>query len=156
MKKVAWLLLFLASAAAAQTDESVQVGNLLAQARQTYTQEGPAAALPQFEKALVICRAAHDQRNEAKTLGYIANFQRKLGNLDQALTLAKSAMAMKEKLGDRSEIGNTHNQLGLIYWDLADYPSAIKELELAIEIATSLGDAELEGAALNNLGLVFD
>lgn len=156
MKKVAWLLLLLARTAAAQTDESAKVGNLLAQARQTYTQQGPAAALPQFEKALAIYRAANDQPNEARTLGYIANCQRRLGNLDQALALAKSAMAMKEKLGSRSEIGNTHNQLGLIYWDLADYPTAVEEFENAIEIATSLGDAELEGAALNNLGLVYD
>jgi hypothetical protein len=35
---------------------------------------------------------------------------------------------MKEQLGDRSEIGKTHNQLGLIQWELADYPSAIKDL----------------------------
>ncbi len=156
MKRFAWLLLLLARAAAAQTDASVQAGDLLAKGKQAYTQEGPASALPQFQKALAIYRAANDQHNEAKTLGYLANCQRRLGNLDQALTLAKTAMAMKEKLGERSEIGNTHNQLGLIYWDLADYPSAIQELEQAIAIAKSLGDAELEGAAVNNLGLVFD
>jgi CHAT domain-containing protein/Tfp pilus assembly protein PilF len=63
---------------------------------------------------------------------------------------------MKEALGDRAEIGKTHNQLGLIYWDMADYPSAVKQLEQAIDIGGSLHDAQLEGSALNNLGLVFD
>jgi len=156
MKRFVWLLLLLARPATAQTDASVQAGDLLAKGKQAYTQQGPAAALPQFQEALAIYRAANDQPNEAKTLGYLANCQRRLGNLDQALTLAKTALAMKEKFGDRNEIGNTHNQLGLIYWDLADYPSAIQELEQAIAIAKSLGDAELEGAAANNLGLVFD
>jgi CHAT domain-containing protein/Tfp pilus assembly protein PilF len=156
MKRIAWLLLLLARAAAAQTGASVQADDLLAKAKQSYTQEGPVAALPQFEKALAIYRATNDQPNEAKTLGYLANCQRKLGNLDQALALAKTALAMKEKLGDRNEIGNTHNQLGLVYWDLADYSSAVQEFEQAIAIAKSVGDAELEGAAVNNLGLVLD
>jgi CHAT domain-containing protein/Tfp pilus assembly protein PilF len=156
MKKLAWVVLLLARANAAQSDSSTQADDLLAQAKQSYTQQGPTVALPQFERALAIYQGATDEKNAAKTLGYIANCQRKLGNLEQALTLAKTAMALKEKLGDHNEIGNTHNQLGLIYWDLADYPSAIKELEQAIEIAASLDDMELQGAAVNNLGLVFD
>ena len=150
MKRFAWLLLLLARPVAAQTDASVHAGDLLAKGKQTYTQEGPAAALPQFQEALKFYRASNDQPNEAKTLGYLANCQRRMGNLDQALTLAKTALAMKETFGDQNEIGNTHNQLGLIYWNLADYPSAIQELEQAIAIGKSLGDAELEGAAVNN------
>jgi CHAT domain-containing protein/Tfp pilus assembly protein PilF len=156
MTKYALLLLLLARAAAAQTEPPVSPDELLAKAKQAYTQEGPSPALPQFEKVLAVYRTAKDQRGEAVTLGYLANCQRRLGNLDQALELARKALTMKEQLGDRGEIGKTHNQLGLIYWDRADYPSAIKELEQAIDIGRSLGDAQLEGSAVNNLGLVFD
>jgi CHAT domain-containing protein/Tfp pilus assembly protein PilF len=156
MLKHLCLLLLLAPGAVAQTAAPGPPDDLLAKAKLAYIQDGPAAALPQFEKALTIYRAANDQRNEAVALGYIANCHRRLGNLNQALEMAQNALAMKEKLGDRGEVGKTHNQLGLIYWDLADYPAAIKELEQAIEIGRSLGDAQLEGSAVNNLGLVFD
>lgn len=156
MKRYVWALLLVARGAAAQTEAPFRADDLLAKAKQAYTQEGPAAALPQFEQALTTYQTANDQRNEAVTLGYLANCHRRLGNLNQALDLARRALAMKERLGDRGEIGKTHNQLGLIYWDLADYPSAIKELEEAIGTGKSLRDAQLEGSALNNLGLVFD
>src|SRR6202158_2357772 len=128
----------------------------LAKAKQMYTQEGPKAALPEFEEALKMFKANKDRHGEAVVLGYIANCQRKLENLDKALELAQRALQMKEELGDRDEIGKTHNQLGLIYWERADYPGAIQHLQHAIEIASALNDKELEGSARNNLGLVFD
>src|SRR6266516_5262533 len=128
----------------------------LTTAKQLYTQEGPKAALPEFEEALKMFQADKDRHGEAIVLGFIANCQRKLENLDKALEFAQQALRMKEELGDRGEIGNTQNQLGLIYWEMADYPAAIGHLEQAIEIASNVGDKELAGAALNNLGLVFD
>src|SRR5205814_9356560 len=89
-------------------------------------------------------------------LGYSANCYRKLEELDKALGFANQALLIKQELGDRGEIGNTQNQLGLIYWEKADYPAAVQHLEDSIEIASAVGDRELEGSARNNLGLVFD
>ena len=128
----------------------------LTKAKQLYTQEGPKAALPQYEEALKVFQADKDRHGEAIVLGYLANCQRKLENLDKALEFAQQALHMKEELGDSDEIGKTHNQLGLIYWERADYPGAIQHLQQAIEIASTLNDKELEGSARNNLGLVFD
>ena len=153
IKFVFWVAL-LAGMAAAQNAQPVQ--DLLSNAKQTYTQDGPKAALPQFEEALKIFRAAKDRRGEAITLGYIANCHRKLEDLNKALEFAQQALHMKEELGDRDEIGKTHNQLGLIYWERADYPAAIQHLQQAIEIASTEADKELEGSARNNLGLVLD
>ena len=130
--------------------------DLLENGKQLYTQEGPKAALPKFEEALKFFRSNGDRRNEAISLGYIANCHRKLGNLDLALGFAQQALHMKQDLGDRGEIGKTHNQLGLIYWERSDYPNAIHHLNASIEIASAVGDEELEGSARNNLGLVFD
>jgi CHAT domain-containing protein/Tfp pilus assembly protein PilF/predicted negative regulator of RcsB-dependent stress response len=152
--KFVFCVALLAGMAAAQNPQPIQ--DLLAKAKQTYTQDGPKAALPQFEEVLKIFRESKDRHGEAVTLGYIANCHRKLENLDKALELAQQALHMKEELGDHDEIGKTHNQLGLIYWERADYPAAIQHLQQAIEIASAVADKELEGSARNNLGLVFD
>jgi CHAT domain-containing protein/Tfp pilus assembly protein PilF len=128
----------------------------LSKGKQLYTQEGPKAALPEFEEALKIFRTSNDRRGESITLGYVANCYRKLEDLDMALEYAQQALRMKEQLGDRDEIGKTHNQLGLIAWERADYPGAIKNFRQAIEISTAVQDRELEGSARNNLGLVYD
>src|SRR6266567_7408686 len=123
----------------------------LTKGKQLYTQEGPKAALPEFEEALKMFKANKDRHGEAIVLGYIANCQRKLENLDKALEFAQQALHMKEELGERDEIGKTHNQLGLIYWERANYPEAIQNLQQAIEIASTVDDKELEGSARNNL-----
>jgi tetratricopeptide (TPR) repeat protein len=117
---------------------------LLEKGKQLYTQAGPKAALPQFEEALEIFRSNGDRQREAVTLGYIANCHRKLGDLDQALEFAQRALRMKQDLGDRGEVGNTHSQLGLIYWERADYPAATRHLDEAVKIASAVGDKELE------------
>jgi hypothetical protein len=54
---------------------------------------------------------------------------------------------MKEGFGDQSEIGKSHNQLGLIYCDLADYRSAIRELQQAIQIGETRSDPEQQKRA---------
>jgi len=155
--KLAFSLLLLVLSCWPQTAGQVaSAEDLLAQGKKLYTEEGPKAALPRFEDALKIFRSQNNRRSEAITLGYIANCQRKLGNLDQALALAQEALRLKEDVGDRGEAGNTHNQLGLIYWERSDYPNAIQHLNIAIEIASAVRDKELEGSARNNLGLVFD
>src|SRR5262252_1753053 len=148
-------ILLLACASFAQGGQPT-AEELLAKGKQLYTQEGPKPALPEFEEALARFQNAKDRHGEAVTLGYIANCHRKLENLDKALDFAQQALRMKEDLGDRGEIGKTHNQLGLIYWERADYPAAINHLQQAIQIASAVKDKELEGSASNNLGLVFD
>jgi len=129
---------------------------LIAQARQTYTQQGPKAALPQFEDALATFRESKDRLREAITLGYMGNCYRRLGDLPRALDFVQRGMDIKQELGSKLEVGRSHNQFGLIYWDMAEYGKAIGHFQNAIAIGGELNDRELEGQAHNNLGLVFD
>jgi len=126
-KYVACIGLLVTASWAQDAQPSVQ--EVLTKAKQLYTQEGPKPALPEFEEALKMFRASKDRHGEAVVLGYIANCYRKLENLDKALEFAQQALHMKEELGDRDEIGKTHNQLGLIYWERAEYPAAIQHLQ---------------------------
>ena len=149
-----WCLAILSGTLWSQNPPSAQ--DLLKKGKELYVQQGPRPALAQFEEALTQFRASHDRHGEAITLGYFANCYRRMEDLDKALGFANEALQLKQELGDRGEVGNTQNQLGLIYWEKADYPAAIDHLQRAIEIAGVVADKELEGAARNNLGLVFD
>lgn len=160
MKEVFRLLIFLfmALVAAAQSPSPVAStpDELLVHARQTYTQQGPKAALPEFEQALTTFHESKDRRREAITLGYIGNCYRRFGDLSRALDFVQRGMDIKVELGDKLEVGKSHNQFGLIYWDMAVYAKAIDHLQQAIAIGRELGNQELEGQARNNLGLVYD
>jgi hypothetical protein len=92
MKKYFWLLLVVPKAAASQGAVPPAPDDLLAQAGQTYTQDGPLAALPKLEEVLALYRKTVYQRKEAVTLGYIANCHRRLGNLQKALDTARTSL----------------------------------------------------------------
>ncbi len=129
---------------------------LIAHARQTYIQQGPKAALPEFEHALEMFRKSRDRRREAITLGYMGNCYRRAGDLPRALDFVRLAMTIKQELGDKLEMGRSHNQLGLICWDMAEYSQAIGHFQQAIALGHELNERELEGQAHNNLGLIYD
>ncbi len=147
------VLLFLSHFAAAQQETGEE---LLAQARQTYTEKGPRDALPVFEQALSRFREAGDRRNEAITLGYIGNCHKRLGDYTRALEFHNRALQMKRDLGDRLEEGKTLTHLGLVYWEMGDYKKAIESLTPAVAIGRALNNPRLVAAALNNLSLVYD
>jgi CHAT domain-containing protein/Tfp pilus assembly protein PilF/predicted negative regulator of RcsB-dependent stress response len=160
MTRISRLLsfLFFALVTAAQTPgpASPTPDELIVHARRTYAQEGPKAALPEFERALATFRESKDRRHEAITLGYIGNCYRRLGDFPRALDFVRRGMEIKRSLGDKLEVGKSHNQFGLIYWETADYVKAIDHLQEAVAIGRELSDHELEAQARNNLGLVYD
>jgi CHAT domain-containing protein/Tfp pilus assembly protein PilF len=129
---------------------------VLADAQKIYEEQGAKAALPKYEQALALYRAAHNRRSEAITLGLIGNCYKQLGDSSRALTLLSQALAMKREIGDRLEEGKTLSHIGLLYWRLGDNAKANDFLNRSVAIASAVGDRRLEGADLNNLGLVAD
>jgi CHAT domain-containing protein/Flp pilus assembly protein TadD len=130
--------------------------DVLAHARQLYSEEGARAALPEFEKALALFRQQKDAKGEAITLGLIGNCYKKFGEHPKALEFLQRALAMKRELGDRVEQGKTLSHLGLLFWEMGQYPQAIEHFNQAIAIGKQLNDHTLEASARNNLGLVYD
>ena len=103
----------LPASAAPQCRPAGEPDDVLARAKQVYTEDGPKPALPVFERALALYRAAGDRRGEAITLGLIGNCYKKFGDHQKALDYLNRALAMKRELGDRLEEGKTLSHLGL-------------------------------------------
>jgi len=130
--------------------------DVLAHARQLYSEEGARVALPEFEKALALFRQQKNAKGEAITLGLIGNCYKKFGDHAKALDYLQRALKMKRALGDRAEEGKTLSHLGLLYWEGGQYSEAIEQFTKAIAIGSQLNDRTLEGSSRNNLGLVYD
>src|SRR6266404_3317035 len=133
-----------------------KASEMLAHARQIYSEEGARPALPEFEKALALFRREGDRKGEAITTGLIGNCYKKFGEHQKALDYLQRALAMKRELGDRVEDGQTLRDLRLLYWEMSQYPQAREHFNKAIAIGRELGDRILEASARNNLGLVYD
>src|SRR5437763_17170441 len=77
--------------ASATSQKAVDV---LAHARQLYSEEGARVALPAFEQALALFREHKDAKGDAIMLGLIGNCYQKLGDHAQALDYLQRALAM--------------------------------------------------------------
>jgi CHAT domain-containing protein/Tfp pilus assembly protein PilF len=128
----------------------------LAQAKLIYSQQGPKAALPEYEKVLDLYRTSGDKIGEAIAVGLIGNCYKRLGDYSKALEMLNSALAMKRELHERLEEGRTLSHIGLVYWEQGLYPKAIEALKQSITIAREMNNVQLEAAALNNISLVYD
>ena len=133
-----------------------QMDQRLAEAEQVYRMDGPATALPEFERLLQVFRESDETRNVALAQGYIGECHWRLGNFDQARDHLDQALLLKHELGDRLQQGKTLNVLGLLEWDLGNFEQAIERFGEASVIGQELGDRKLEGATLNNLSMVYD
>lgn len=149
-------LVVLVAVISAAAQKGSAADELLSHAKSIYSSTGPAAALPEYEKALAVYRAVENRHGEAITLGLIGNCYKHLGDRTRALDFLGRALKIKQELGDRLEEGKTISNIGLVCWEAGDYPKAIDHFNRAIAIAREVHDAHLEGAALNNLSLVYD
>jgi CHAT domain-containing protein len=64
-----------------------------------------AAAVPWFEQALAVFRAAGDRRQESRTLAYLAEARERLGDRGQAVSLLAEGLALARPTGDQTLIG---------------------------------------------------
>ncbi len=147
------ILTFAVAGLGARTQTADEV---FANARKALFEQGPRAALPEFERALALYREKSDRHGEAVTLGAIGNCYERLADYPRALDYLRRALTMKQELGDRLEEGKTLGNIGLVFWDMADYPKAVDHLSRSLQIAREVGDKQLEGTTLNNLGLISD
>ena len=148
--------LALAALPAAAQSPTPSPDEVLAQARKTMLQDGPRAALPQYERALALYREAGDQQGETTALRCIGVCHRRLGEFQTALKHLEAVLSRTRELGQRQAEAETLNNLGLVHWELGEYGRAIDHLERSIAIAREVGDVRTQGASLNNLSLVYD
>ncbi len=128
----------------------------LKDAEKIYRQQGPEAALPEFEQLRASYQQAGDTDSEGSAIRFIGEIFWRLGDFEKADQYLQQALTMKQDNGDRLQEGKTLNVLGLLNWDLGDYDAAKNYFQSGAAIATELSDNKLAGAILNNLGLVND
>ncbi len=76
------------------------------------------------------------------------------GQVNQALDLAKRALALAETAQDTRALAQAHNILGILASSQGDLEQAQHHLEESLALAERLNDLSIRVAALNNLALV--
>ena len=119
----------------------------------------PEEALRLARKGVVMARQIGYDKGVATNLQCIASAQIKLGRSDSAEVAMKEAMAICERLGERSGVIGCAQKLASLYTERGEVSEALDLLDKAEELARKGGDEEelartlnLKGAALQMAG----
>jgi tetratricopeptide (TPR) repeat protein len=110
-----------------------------------------ARALEYLRCALLLFRAAEDERGVASTYDDLAQVHRTLGNLEPALSAAREALASRRASHDARGEAVSLTTIGFIELDQGDFDSAESHFAAALNISNRIGDHE--GAIQTQIGL---
>ncbi|RPH31951.1 MAG: hypothetical protein EHM93_11465 [Bacteroidales bacterium] len=89
------------------------------------------------------------QANAYFILGIICD---KKGHADSALALITKALELRITIGNQSDIANTYNKIGRLYYDMADYQKSIDCYTNSLKIRESINDPYALAIAYLNFG----
>ncbi|HEX7480447.1 MAG TPA: tetratricopeptide repeat protein [Polyangiales bacterium] len=108
-------------------------------------------ALDYLKCALLLFRAADDQRGVASTYDDLAQVYRMLGNLEPSLVAAKEALDIRTAIKDKRGQAVSLNTIGFIELDRGNFEAAQARFSAALTIREAIGDHE--GAVQTRIGL---
>jgi tetratricopeptide (TPR) repeat protein len=107
------------------------------------------------DKALAILANFNAPELKADALKAKAEHLRVNNKLTEALDVANKALETYEQLRRTQKIAETHQLLGLIYYQKGDAANALKNFERALVLCEQIGDWKTKLASLNGVGLVY-
>lgn len=113
------------------------------------------AALAQYAQALELFRAAGRLPEQAELASDLAVVYRKVGKLDQSLTLQQQAVNSYKMLGDARGQAIALRRLGVLYHQQGKLFQAIAAQEESLELMRQQGDQEEMAKAFSNLGTIY-
>ncbi len=112
-------------------------------------------ARDQLEEAGAAYQSLEDQTGVAKVLLNLSSVHESLGNLDDGLKAALSALKdFDSGLGEVVDRARCYNQIGIIYYRLRQYDQAKTYWERALEIYVGSNKELSRSGVLNNLGVL--
>jgi CHAT domain-containing protein/Tfp pilus assembly protein PilF len=119
------------------------------------TRESQAQAIRQFEKASGLWRSLDDKLMTAHALYYLALCQRRLGQLQQALSSYGQARQSVRETGDTRELAIAETFIANLHSLLGEPRKSLEYYDRAITQWRSLNDIYSEARTLHNLGSAY-
>lgn len=110
-------------------------------------------ALPFFKKEFQLYEILNDTSEMIQALSYQSNALSYLGNNDEAIPLVQNALKMANQLDDKNQISIILNRMGMIYYRMSDYTTAMKYLNQAYDIDIAYQTYNVE-TTLNAIAIV--
>lgn len=105
--------------------------------------------------AVVSGSKLQDNSRYAKAVSDLATVYLNKGNFIGAIQNILEVQKVYETNNLNSELANSHNKLGMIYYELNDFEKSVNAYRMALKINNLLGDVKIEMAIFLNMGLLY-
>lgn len=107
-----------------------------------------------YQSILPGLRSSGPSLDLASTLNNLSDIANSAGDYDLAVTLAEESTQVCQKMSNANCEAEARNDAGYALLNAGKYPQAAQQLDLALKLATQVGDAPTVVLVLNNLGNV--
>ncbi len=108
-----------------------------------------------YERCLRHSRASEDVFREGMSASYLAAVAHRLGHMDEAERLNRSALATLRRTGAQRGLCRCLIQLGMVVCHTGRYAAALELFERALRIALDIGDQQHQAIAVGGSGVVY-
>src|SRR6267143_3679671 len=117
--------------------------------------EAQRAALDRLGASLAVWRELEDPAGEAAMLAMIGDLRQSRREFEEAEGTYLEALTLSRQLGDRRQVGELLNNVGVVDWRRGLLSDAMRYFEQALELWRSLPLQSGEAATLTNAGNLF-
>lgn len=154
------VIVFFIVAALGCNNKNIHEGNILQSIRTNLNKtENYAYTIQQrlgyAKTADSLAKNIHDKRYQLKSIITIGNLNYESGNGERAIGLLTQAKVKAQEIGDRRSEAIILNSLGVIYFSLFKYDTALQHYYTASEIFGSIKDSLAMAQTLTNIGIIY-
>ncbi len=114
-----------------------------------------AAAAKFYRQAWLLCRQTGHSQDEAVALSNLGDLYRLQGHTWRAQVLCTHAVELFESLDDTLRVAYTENTIGLIYFDLREWETALKHFDRAEFLFAEIDHSHGLALVRQNMGALF-
>src|SRR6478735_9424657 len=113
------------------------------------------SSLTYGQRALSLAEHIQFSRGEGKALYRIGSLYRRLGEIPNGLELIYKGLQIAKDQQDLFEIANGYNNIGVIYFDLDEYHTAISYFQMGLEINKAIHNEERQVYLLTRISYAY-
>ncbi|HET7115443.1 MAG TPA: tetratricopeptide repeat protein [Hanamia sp.] len=120
-----------------------------------YAYSEPDKGLALADSAIVLAQELHDSTHLSSGYSYRALNYSSAGNDSAAIKDYKHCILIREALKENLELAKAYHNIGIIYFNLSDYPSALSHQQKALHIFQQTTYLPGLGATQNSIGAIY-
>ncbi|MFY9311128.1 MAG: tetratricopeptide repeat protein [Bacteroidia bacterium] len=116
---------------------------------------GKSASSHIIDSLLIVLKRSAEDTNKVNVLNSLSRQHANISNYDKALQYAEQAKQNAEKINFKKGLAHSYLNVGVAYWNQADFDAAEREFRAALKIYENIKNKKGIATCYNNIGLIY-